>query len=158
MKKAIKPRRYSVTCSHGILSICRRVKDTFPQPTVFLDRDGVLNRRIVGGYVLRWDDFVLLPGVLPALRDLKKAGFVLLIVSNQAAVAKRLLRWQDLASITKLSLKQFCSAGGEIDGAFFCLHHPSENCVCRKPRPGLLKHSCRYFNIDWNRSFLVGDS
>ncbi|MBV8890997.1 MAG: HAD-IIIA family hydrolase, partial [Acidobacteria bacterium] len=84
-------------------------------------------------------------------------NFQLIVVSNQAGVAKGLLKWQDLLSITCKSFEFFQEAGG-IDAAFYCLHQPSDACGCRKPKPGLLEQAARYLKIDFRRSFLVGDS
>lgn len=149
---------YVIAERDGILSFCRDdVVKTDPRPAVFLDRDGVLNRRIVGGYVASWNDFEILPGVLSALRSLSALDILLIIVSNQAGVAKRILSSQDLAEITCRSLKTFAAAGG-IDAAFFCLHQPSDACSCRKPQVGLLQSAADRFKIDFRRSFLVGDS
>lgn len=150
---------YVVDIQTGILSFRRMVQGTAgPKPTVFLDRDGVLNRRIVGGYVTRWAEFVILPGVPAALRRLRNAGFRLVIVSNQAGVAKGFLSCDELIHITSMSLRKFAEYGADMDGAFFCLHHPVDGCTCRKPRPGLLRVAAHFFPTDFRRSFLVGDS
>lgn len=151
--------QYGISRTNGILRFqLGRKPAGVPSPTVFLDRDGVLNRRIVGGYVTCWDDFELLPGVVEALALLGKIGFQTAIVSNQAAVAKGLLGWETLADITARSLQQFHAGGGQIDGAFFCLHQPSDQCGCRKPKPGLLLEAARCLPVDFSRSFLIGDS
>ncbi len=151
--------RYVVSSRDGILRFRLAGGLTkVAKPTVFLDRDGVLNRRIDGGYVTRWADFVLLPGVVPALRQLHHCGFQLIIVSNQAGVAKGVLQRETLEEITRRSLQQFQAGGGQIDAAFFCLHQPSDLCECRKPKPGLLRAAARSLPIDFSRSFLIGDS
>jgi histidinol-phosphate phosphatase family protein len=151
--------RYLIRNRGGILSFCRAdYAAPGPRATVFLDRDGVLNKRIKGGYVTQLSEFALLPGVLGALRRLRNLGFQLVIVSNQAAVAKGLLTWEALAHITQMSLNRFQAAGGAIDAAFFCLHQSSDSCECRKPGPGLLQESAGWLKIDFNRSFLIGDS
>ncbi len=106
----------------------------------------------------RWADFVLLPGVVPALGQLHHCGFQVIIVSNQAGVAKDMLKRETLADITRRSLQQFQAGGGQIDAAFFCLHQPSDLCECRKPKPGLLQEAARSLPIDFSRSFLIGDS
>lgn len=148
---------YSLLKSNGILSVCRDDVVTTPsRPAIFLDRDGVLNRRIVDGYVTRWAEFKVLPGVHAALRVLRSLEFLLIIVSNQAGVAKGLLSWEDLANITCKSLRVFGHSA--IDAAFFCLHQPSDVCPCRKPKAGLLEAAATRLNIDVRRSFLVGDS
>jgi histidinol-phosphate phosphatase family protein len=150
---------YVVDIQTGILSFRRRIQETAGfRPTVFLDRDGVLNRHIVGGYITRWADFVILPGVPTALRRLRNAGFRLVIVSNQAGVAKGFLSCDELIHITSMSLKKLEEGGADVDGAFFCLHHPEDDCTCRKPKPGLLRVAAQFFPTDFSRSFLIGDS
>jgi D-glycero-D-manno-heptose 1,7-bisphosphate phosphatase len=150
---------YSIRNQEGILAFCRTdAVDLEMRGTVFLDRDGVLNRRIVGGYVTRSEEFKVLRGVLPALRALRELQLQLVIVSNQAAVGKGLLRWEDLANITRMSLQAFQTAGGIVDAAFFCLHQPADACRCRKPRAGLLEEAARRLKIDFHTSFLIGDA
>jgi D-glycero-D-manno-heptose 1,7-bisphosphate phosphatase len=150
---------YAVDIKNGVLSFRRRNQvPAVSSPTVFRDRDGVLNRHIVDGYVTRWDDFVILPGVPAALRRLRIAGFRLVIVSNQAGVAKEFLSCDELIHITSMSLRKFEEAGAVVDAAFFCLHHPKDNSTCRKPKPGLLRLAAHFFPTDFGRSFLIGDS
>jgi D-glycero-D-manno-heptose 1,7-bisphosphate phosphatase len=150
---------YIVDTQQGVLSF-RRLLQGHPglMPAVFLDRDGVVNRHIPGEYVTRWAEFEILPGVPTALRRLRRAGFRLVIVSNQAAVPKGLLKRDELIRITDISLKKFGDAGADVDGAFFCLHHPNEDCSCRKPKPGLLRVAAHFFPTDFSKSFLIGDS
>jgi histidinol-phosphate phosphatase family protein len=151
--------RYRVTRRDGILSFrLSGISSRAPRPTVFLDRDGVLNRRISGGYVTRWADFVFLPGVVESLEKLEIARFQLVIISNQAGVAKGMLTCSDLIQITQASLKRLRQAGVVLEGAFFCLHAPSDGCPCRKPKVGLLREAARVMPIDFRRSFFVGDS
>jgi D-glycero-D-manno-heptose 1,7-bisphosphate phosphatase len=150
---------YIVETQAGILSFRRASQEaTGSMPTVFLDRDGVLNRHLVGRYVTGWREFEILPGVLTALRRLRNAGFRLVIVSNQAGVPKGLLTCDDLIRITSMSLKEFQRSGADVDGAFFCLHDPSDDCTCRKPKPGLLRAAADLFPTDFSHSFLIGDS
>ena len=150
---------YIVETQAGILSFRRASQGTTgSMPTVFLDRDGVLNRHIVGGYVTGWREFEILPGVLTALRRLRNAGFRLAIVSNQAGIARGFLTRDDLIHITSMSLKRFAEDGADVDAAFFCLHDRGNNCDCRKPKPGLLRAAADSFPTDFSRSFLIGDS
>lgn len=151
--------RYRVSRRDGILSFrLTGISSRAPRPTVFLDRDGVLNRRIPGGYVTRWADFVFLPGVIESLEKLAVARFQLVIISNQAGVAKGMFTCSDLTQITQASLKSLRKAHVVVEGVFFCLHAPSEDCSCRKPKLGLLKEAARVLPIDFGRSFFLGDS
>ena len=159
MRTKTKGMGYTVSCKDGILQF--RASDGARLPrraTVFVDRDGVLNRRVEGGYVTRWSDFIVLRGVVSALRILRAHNFQVVIVSNQAGVGKGLMTWEQLARITHRSLRKFAMAGGSVDAAFFCLHQTADNCNCRKPKPGLLQAAARCVEIDFARSFLIGDS
>src|SRR5579864_858323 len=149
---------YEISISDGILSFLSKEVGTEGKKTVFLDRDGVLNLRIEGGYVTRWSEFTLLPGVKDALRSLSESGFQLVIVSNQAGVAKGKLSGETLIEITQRALEEFSTAGGLITEALFCLHQPSDNCGCRKPQPGLLRKAMQELPVNTNGSFMVGDS
>jgi D-glycero-D-manno-heptose 1,7-bisphosphate phosphatase len=150
---------YIIDIQGGILSFRRASHgDSGLKPTVFLDRDGVLNRHIAGGYVTRWSEFEILPGVPKALQTLQNAGFRLVIVSNQAGVPKGFLTCDDLIHITSMSLKNLEEGGAAVDGAFFCLHQASDDCSCRKPKPGLLRVAADFFPTDFSRSYLIGDS
>ncbi len=149
---------YDISLTGGVLALLGKTMAGAPRKTVFLDRDGVLNRRVVGGYVTRWSEFTLLPGVKHALRNLTDAGFQLVIVSNQAGVAKGQLSCDTLIMITRTALKEFQESGGIVDAAFFCLHQPSDNCLCRKPNPGLFERAMQQLPVDKAHSFMVGDS
>ncbi len=149
---------YEISISDGILTFFSKEVGCEGKRTVFLDRDGVLNLRIEGGYVTRWSEFTLLPGVKDALRLLTAAGFQLVIVSNQAGVAKGELSGETLIEITQRALEEFSEAGGMITGALFCLHQPSDNCGCRKPQPGLLRKAMQDLPVNTKGSFMVGDS
>jgi D-glycero-D-manno-heptose 1,7-bisphosphate phosphatase len=130
---------------------------------VFLDRDGILVED--AGLLTQASAIRILPGVPGALRRLKEAGFMLVVVSNQAVVARGLL---DLAGMQALHrvVEELLRADGApaLDGFYFCPHHPNANlpefrqdCLCRKPRPGLLLQAARELGLDLASSFMVGD-
>lgn len=125
---------------------------------VFLDRDGVINRKIAGGHVTKWKDFEFLPGVLDALRLLREEGYKPLVVSNQAAVGKGMMSASQLAGITRRFLDQVRKHGGRIHGVYYCLHQADDNCICRKPRAGLLLKAQREHGLLFHETCLVGDS
>lgn len=130
---------------------------------VFLDRDGVLVAD--KGPICRAEEFQILNGVPTALRALKSRGFALVVVSNQAAVARGLATeeqvWQMHASLDE----QLTRSGGPcLDAWYFCPHHHQASiaayrvvCDCRKPRPGLLLKAARDLALDLRSSFMVGD-
>jgi D-glycero-D-manno-heptose 1,7-bisphosphate phosphatase len=125
---------------------------------VLLDRDGVINRHIVNGYVARWQDFAFLPGVLAALRLLRENGYTVLVVSNQSCVGRGLLSWQELQAITRRMLLEVALAGGAIDKVYYCPHAPGAGCSCRKPQPGLLLKAMEEHQAWPAQIYMVGDS
>ena len=128
------------------------------KPIVFLDRDGVINRRLVGDYVKSWEDFEFLPGVLGALKRLAVAGRRVILISNQSGIGRGLMRNEDLEMIHKEMKRQIEEAGGKVEKIYVCPHHPDDKCSCRKPQPGLLLQAAKVNNIDLAKSFFVGDS
>jgi histidinol-phosphate phosphatase family protein len=125
---------------------------------VLLDRDGVINQRIPGGYVTSWAQFKFLPGVLEALRALANANISVLIVSNQACVGKGLLTSEKLYEITQRLLMEVESNGGKIHGVYYCPHRPDDACNCRKPKPGLLTKAQSEHGFHFEETPLIGDS
>lgn len=125
-----------------------------PKKAVFLDRDGTLN--VDPGYLSDPSLVELLPTVKPALKDLKKAGYKLFVVSNQSGVARGLIRYENLQKI-HLRLNALLGEESEIDLFRFCLHHPNENCDCRKPSPKIIQQIADEYSIDLSKSFMVGD-
>ncbi len=128
------------------------------RPAIFLDRDGVINERIVGGYVTNWDAFQFLNGVVPVLRELSRLRLPLIVVSNQAGVGRGFMSRTALANITERFVGRLARARVSIAAVYYCPHAPDAGCRCRKPRPGLLLQAARDWKIDLGRSILIGDS
>jgi D-glycero-D-manno-heptose 1,7-bisphosphate phosphatase len=127
-------------------------------PALFIDRDGVINCRRPGGYVLDWAQFVFVPGIREALRQLSTLGLPMIIISNQAAVGKGLLRRDVLEKITAQLQQTLLADGTVLAAAYYCPHRRDEDCVCRKPKPGLLYKAAGDWNVDLSRSIFIGDS
>jgi D-glycero-D-manno-heptose 1,7-bisphosphate phosphatase len=125
---------------------------------VLLDRDGVINRRIGGGYVTAWEEFVFLPRVLEAICILTQHGFGAIVVSNQAGVGKALMTSSALAEINRHFVKEVEAHGGRIVAVYCCEHRQEDNCQCRKPKPGLLLQAQRDHAFDFAETLLIGDS
>jgi len=125
------------------------------RPAVFLDRDGTLiNER---GYLSDPRKIVFYPGVFAALRRLRKAGYALVILTNQSGVARGYLTLEKLKAINRYFLRAFARRGVRIDGIYFCPHLPDARCACRKPKPTLALRAARDLGIDLKRSFVIGD-
>ncbi len=135
-------------------AIVRREKGK--RPAVFLDRDGVLNRALIRDgkpYApRRLEDFRLLPGAGRAVTDLKTAGFVVVVVTNQPDVGHGLIAPETLEAMhAKLRV------AAPVDAILVCTHRQNEGCACRKPKPGLIERAIRRFGIAREASYMVGD-
>ncbi len=123
---------------------------------VFLDRDGVLNRAVVREGrpypPASVAEVEILPGVVEALRELKEAGFVLIVVSNQPDVARGTIPMETVEAINAYLAERL-----PLDHFIMCYHDSSDGCDCRKPRPGMLLAGAREFGVDLTSSFMVGD-
>jgi D-glycero-D-manno-heptose 1,7-bisphosphate phosphatase len=127
--------------------------------TLFLDRDGVINRRIEGDCVRTWGQFEFLPGAREALAALSKAFTTIVVVTNQPGVGQGLLGEADLATIHRHMVRAVQIAGGRIDAVYHCPHDPGDSCGCRIPAPGLLERAARERPaIDLASAVVVGDS
>ncbi len=133
---------------------------------VFLDRDGTLN--IERSYISRPEQLELLPGVGEALRRLREAGFLLVVVTNQSVIARGEASEADIAAVHRKLEWELGKAGAYVDAIYLCPHHPDAGfpgeraelkivCDCRKPSPGMIEQARRAFGIDPARSWMIGD-
>jgi len=126
-------------------------------PAILLDRDGVINADKVG-YVESWDEFHFCPGALEAIRRLTEAGWEIYVITNQAGIARGLYSEQRLMDIHWRMMIEIRRAGGRVLGIQFCPHTDEDECLCRKPRPGMLLNAAAKWGLDLTRSYLIGDS
>jgi D-glycero-D-manno-heptose 1,7-bisphosphate phosphatase len=124
---------------------------------VFLDRDGVINRDSAD-YIKSLAEFEFLPGSLDALRLLNESGCSCIVITNQSAPARGLMTPEALAAIHRQMTAAVGAAGGRILDVFICPHLPAEDCLCRKPKPGLLHAAQRRHRIDFSSAVMIGDS
>ncbi|MGA2456127.1 MAG: HAD family hydrolase [Terriglobales bacterium] len=137
---------------------------------VFLDRDGVLNRNVfnpsTGEYESpgKREEFELIPNIMPALRELRRAGFLLFLVSNQPNYAKGKSTLEELRAVHSCLVEALQTAGVSFADFYYCLHHPhgkvngySGPCECRKPSPYFLLKARDEFDISLSDSWMVGD-
>lgn len=125
---------------------------------VFLDRDGVINRKLENDYVKKWDEFCFLPGVFEAIKAIKEKGYLVIVATNQRGIAKGLMTEEDLEEIHRRMQKELKKHGAQVDDIFYCPHDISDNCNCRKPKPGMLIQAQKKWDIDFSSSFIIGDS
>ena len=126
--------------------------------TVFLDRDGVINRKLENDYVKSWDEFVFLPGVFEAIKAIKEKGYLVIVVTNQRGITRGFMTEKDLQEIHQKMQKELEKHGAQVDDIFYCPHNISDNCNCRKPEPGMLIEAQKKWNIDFAQSYIIGDS
>ena len=130
---------------------------------VFLDRDGTINADT--GYVCAPQQVRLLPGVGRAIAMFKDAGYLVVVVSNQSALARGMMDEAGLKAVEQELVRQLAQEGTEVDAWYYCPHLPegvvkryTMVCDCRKPAPGLVLQAARELDIDLSASVLVGDS
>ncbi|GGB01748.1 D-glycero-beta-D-manno-heptose 1,7-bisphosphate 7-phosphatase [Agarivorans gilvus] len=129
---------------------------------IFLDRDGVINHD--RGYVSQVDDFEFIDGAIEAMQQLKKAGWLLVVVTNQAGIARGYFTEEQFLSLTEWMDWSLADRGVDLDGIYYCPHHSDygdesyrQDCQCRKPQPGMLLDAAKELNIDLANSWMVGD-
>ncbi|BCG64597.1 MAG: D-glycero-D-manno-heptose 1,7-bisphosphate phosphatase [Methyloprofundus sp.] len=124
---------------------------------LFLDRDGVIN--IEKEYLYKIADFEFIEGVFDTCQYFQDQGYLIIIITNQAGIARGKYTENDFANLTQWMLEQFTQKGILISQVYHCPHHPSftGDCPCRKPNPGMLIEAQQAFKLDLDKSILVGD-
>jgi len=124
---------------------------------VFLDRDGTLNADS-RDYIKKLDEFYLFPFTIEALKILSHCGFRLVIITNQACIAKGLTTVEKVQEIHEFITYEFQKNGITLDGIYYCPHHPDAGCDCRKPKIANLLKAAKINDIDLSESWFIGDS
>ena len=129
---------------------------------VFLDRDGVINEEV--GYLDNPAALKLIPGAAHAIRCLNRVHIPVIVVTNQAGVARGYFTEQRVHEIHEALSRLLAAEGAHIDRYYYCPHHPAEgldpyrlDCECRKPKPGMLLKAAEEFNLDLKRCYFIGD-
>ena len=122
---------------------------------VFLDRDGTIAPDV--NYCSCPEDFELFPNTGSAVKLLNEHGFKVIVITNQSGIARGYFTEETLAEIHKKMKTELIKEGAQIDGIYYCPHHPDDNCDCRKPKPKLALQAAKDFDIDLEHSFVVGD-
>jgi histidinol-phosphate phosphatase family protein len=127
--------------------------------TLFLDRDGVINTRILGGYVQKWEQFEFVPGVPEALKILSKEFSRIIVVSNQQGIGKGVMTEEELDILHRKMIAEIERNGGRIDRIYHSPHLETEGSIKRKPNIGMALMARKEFpGINFIRSVMVGDS
>jgi D-glycero-D-manno-heptose 1,7-bisphosphate phosphatase len=125
---------------------------------VFLDRDGVINERIVDGYVVDWSQFRWRDHAIDALQTLGATKLPLVVVSNQSAVGRGLLTREGLVTIMETMRAYLARRGIDLLAWYCCPHRPDEGCRCRKPGIAMFEACAATYGFDLARSYLIGDA
>ena len=132
------------------------------EKVIFLDRDGTLNEEV--NYLHRKEDLVLLPGVPEALKAFKEQGYKLVVITNQAGVARGYYTEDDVKELHRYMNELLEKAGAGIDAFYYCPHHPEHGigkykiqCHCRKPETGMFEMAEQDFDVDKSKSWMIGD-
>jgi D-glycero-D-manno-heptose 1,7-bisphosphate phosphatase len=129
-----------------------------PKKVVFLDRDGVINKKPPrADYVKKWEEFEFLPGAIDALKLLSQNNYDIYFISNQPGIARGMMTKQDLDYIQKKLEEVLEKNKVKIAGTYYCLHGWDDGCECRKPKPGLLFQAAREHNLDLTKVVFIGD-
>jgi D-glycero-D-manno-heptose 1,7-bisphosphate phosphatase len=124
---------------------------------LFLDRDGVVN--VEKHYVHTIEDFEFMEGIFPLCERFRDEGFLIVVATNQAGIARGLYTLEDMARLHAWMTERFADRGVRLAGIYHCPHHPqfSGECDCRKPNPGMLLRAARDLDLDLPQCVLLGD-
>jgi D-glycero-D-manno-heptose 1,7-bisphosphate phosphatase len=126
-------------------------------PYIILDRDGVINYDSME-YIKSPDEWIAIPGSLEAIAQLNRAGFTVLVATNQSGVARGYYDLETLSLIHEKMQRELAEVGGYIEEIFYCPHHPDEKCNCRKPQPGMFFNMQKKYQFDFANTFFIGDN
>ena len=124
--------------------------------TIFLDRDGVVNKEV--RYLYKLSDFEFIDGIFDSCLYFQKLGYEIVIVTNQSGITRGYYNENDYQKLTEWMLGQFNDNGINILDTFYCPHGPESLCECRKPKPGMLIEAKHKYNISMKDSWMIGDS
>ena len=127
-----------------------------PIKTIFLDRDGVINKDI--NYLHKIDDFEFIDGIFDACLYFQSLGYKIIIITNQSGISRGYYSHSDYQKVTQWMLDQFKYKNINILDVFHCPHGPDSTCDCRKPKPGMFLKAKDKHNTDMEKSWLIGDN
>ena len=126
-----------------------------PIKTIFLDRDGVINKEI--NYLHKIDDFEFIDGIFDVCLYFQSLGYKIIIITNQSGISRGYYTVSDYQKLTQWILEQFQHKNVNILDVFHCPHGPDSTCDCRKPKPGMFLKAKAKHNIDMEKSWMIGD-
>lgn len=138
------------------------MRDPQKRRALFLDRDGVVNQEV--GYLSRPDQLHFLPDIFPLCQQAQALGYLLIIVTNQAGIARGYYSEEEFHALMLYIAREFSARGIHIEKYYFCPHHPEHgmgayriDCQSRKPNPGMLLQAANDFDLDLAQSIFIGD-
>lgn len=127
--------------------------------TLFLDRDGVINKKLDNDYVKNLEEFSFIDGVLEAISNFSNLFGRIVIVTNQQGIGKGIMTHDDLKLVHEFMNEELKKAGGRIDKIYYCPELAAVNAPCRKPNIGMAEEAKKDFpEIDFEKSIMIGDS
>lgn len=125
---------------------------------LFLDRDGVINvKPPEHDYVKSWKEFSFIPGIDKLISTANKKGFLVFVVSNQRGISRGIVSKETVEEINTKMIEALSLKRAMVEKVYYCPHDISENCLCRKPEPGMILSASKEYNLDLKRSILIGD-
>ena len=122
---------------------------------LFIDRDGIINQDF--GYVSSVEDFKFTDGIFELLACFARAGYILIVVTNQSGIGRGYYNQSDFEFLTTWMIERFAERKIKIKDVFFCPHAPEDQCRCRKPNTGMIESAVIAHNIDLSASWMIGD-
>ena len=161
------PERYYSVCNDLLSGKVFNKNLINKQKAIFLDRDGTVNEYV--GFLRNIDEFKLIENTAEAIRKINSSEYLAIIVTNQPVIARGEVTYEELNQIHKKMETLLGQEGAYLDGIYYCPHHPKSGfegeikelkieCECRKPKPGMLLDAAKDFNIDLEKSWIIGDS
>jgi D-glycero-D-manno-heptose 1,7-bisphosphate phosphatase len=133
-----------------------RSPETSHRKFAFLDRDGVINVDRTD-YIKGWGEYHFYLDALEALRWLREHSINAILISNQSALNRGIVRREDFWNIHDRMLHGIREAGGDLLAAYYCPHRPDEKCACRKPAPGMILAACAVYRVSMENACMIGD-
>ena len=161
------PERYYSVCNDLLSGKVFNKNLINKQKAIFLDRDGTVNEYV--GFLRNIDEFKLIENTAEAIKKINSSEYLAIIVTNQPVIARGEVTYEELKQIHKKMETLLGQEGAYLDGIYYCPHHPKSGfegeikelkieCECRKPKPGMLLKAAKDFNIDLEKSWIIGDS
>lgn len=161
------PDRYYAVCDDVVSGKVARLNRAYARPAVFLDRDGVINYEV--DLLHRVEQMQLIPGASEAIHRINQMGYLAIVVTNQPVIARNLCSFEELEQIHMQMETLLGHEHAYVNAIYYCPHHPDAGypeerkeykirCNCRKPAPGMLLQATKDWNIDLEKSYMIGDS